>query len=265
MEALTNTVKYLGTPTTRQMSRGAVNTRLVVLTMTTVLRTCPRCKGEFPATLEYFSQNKHRKNGLQCYCKTCKKAEGRNRYPQKLERMQQLGETFIEGRWIQKHWSDGESGFIQLKKNSIAIVDLFDVERLVTLGRWCYSNGYALNRSKTVDGNRQMHRIIWKLRNGDIPAGMEIDHVNLNRLDNRIKNLRLATHSENLRNVGIWSHNTSGRKGVHWYKARNRWVAEIHVNKKRIFLGYFANIEDAAKAYSEASVKYHGEFARPFG
>lgn len=103
------------------------------------------------------------------------------------------------------------------------------------------------------------HRLAWYMMTGEWPA-REIDHKNSNTADNRWSNLRLATHSQNMHNVGSKSHNSSGFKGVN--KRGNLWQARIAVNGKRHFLGNFATAKAAAEAYSIASQKMCGEFAR---
>lgn len=90
----------------------------------------------------------------------------------------------------------------------------------------------------------------------------QIDHRNGNGLDNRRKNLRVATNGGNQRNCAIPNTNTSGYKGVSFYKKRNTFNAYIHVKNKRINLGYFYSAKHAAKIYNEAAKKYFGEFAR---
>jgi hypothetical protein len=88
-----------------------------------------------------------------------------------------------------------------------------------------------------------------------------IDHVNGVRHDNRIKNLRLATHEENLRNSNMPSNNTSGIKGVSWHSAGRKWVAYVNVTKKRFNLGLFDTIEEAEQAVRAARELNHGKFA----
>jgi len=96
----------------------------------------------------------------------------------------------------------------------------------------------------------------------DCPEGMEVDHINLNTLDNRRSNLRICTRKENSLNKPKQKNNTSGYKGVCWFKRKKRWKSTIHVNKKTIHLGFYNTPEEAYAAYCEASKKYHGEFGR---
>lgn len=105
------------------------------------------------------------------------------------------------------------------------------------------------------------HRLAWLWMTGEWPQNV-IDHINLNGCDNRWNNLRLATISQNGANIRAPSHNTSGTKGVHWDNKRRKWIAQIKVNRKLIFLGRFDTIESARKSYSIAAHEYFGEFAR---
>lgn len=104
------------------------------------------------------------------------------------------------------------------------------------------------------------HRVSWALYYGVWPS-RHIDHINGCRADNRIKNLREATNSENLMNRGKQSNNTSGYKGVYYRKDRSKWQAHIHLNGRNIYLGRFNTAEDAHKAYINAAMHMHGEFA----
>lgn len=105
------------------------------------------------------------------------------------------------------------------------------------------------------------HRVAWAIHMVEWPDA-QIDHINCNKTDNRIANLRLASPSGNMHNVGKRTNNTSGRKGVSFDKGRGKWVASICINWEKMHLGYFEDVESAHRAYSEAAEKYHGQFAR---
>ena len=88
-----------------------------------------------------------------------------------------------------------------------------------------------------------------------------LDHVNRNPADNRIANLRECSHSQNCMNKGQRTDNTSGFKGVHWDKESRKWRVYIEIGEKRIHIGRFDSINNAARAYNIAVIKYFGEFA----
>lgn len=104
------------------------------------------------------------------------------------------------------------------------------------------------------------HRVIWALLHGRWPA--EVDHVNMNRADNRPANLREASSAENKHNRAKQSNNTSGFKGVSFNKRSGKFCARLSVNKKCRSLGYFETAEQAHEAYQAAAKEMHGAFAR---
>lgn len=105
-----------------------------------------------------------------------------------------------------------------------------------------------------------VHRLAWLYVHGSLPEKC-IDHINGDKKDNRICNLRLATPQQNAFNKGKKSNNTSGYKGVYLNKRRNMWVAQARINKKNFYLGAFKTPEEASVAYRKFSKKNHGEFA----
>jgi len=94
------------------------------------------------------------------------------------------------------------------------------------------------------------------------PDGVEVDHRNGHSLDNRTWNLRFATTQQNQFNRGKNRNNTSGYKGVTWEKSTGKYQAQIRVNGQTKHLGRFDDKIDAAHAYDQAALKYHGRFAR---
>lgn len=103
------------------------------------------------------------------------------------------------------------------------------------------------------------HRLIWWLVYGALPDKF-IDHINGDKSDNRLSNLRLATDAENKRNVGPRSHNTSGFKGVSYDRQTGRWLAHATFNGKGVHLGRHASKEAAAEAYQNFARRNHGPF-----
>lgn len=103
------------------------------------------------------------------------------------------------------------------------------------------------------------HRLAWLYVYGVWPEN-QIDHINGDKSDNRIHNLREATFIENLRNRGKYKNNTSGYKGVYFDKKRNSWFAKIFHEKKSIHLGTYNTPIEASKAYAVKAKELHGDF-----
>lgn len=94
------------------------------------------------------------------------------------------------------------------------------------------------------------------------PVGMLVDHINMDRLDNRRSNLRICTNQQNRWNTKIQSNNTTGIKGVYFSKQRRKFVAQIKFNGKFKNLGGFPSAAEAAEAYRIAAIDQRGEFVR---
>ena len=119
------------------------------------------------------------------------------------------------------------------------------------------SHGYicvGINRN-----SYRAHRLIFLMHKGYLPK--TIDHINGDTLDNRIENLRAATRGQNQHNRKTNANNTSGYKGVSWYKKRKKWISKIKLEGKAIHLGYFDNLEEAAEVVRKAREEVHGDFA----
>lgn len=116
------------------------------------------------------------------------------------------------------------------------------------------ARGYVRGRNK---GRRiLLHRLIT-----NAAQDMVVDHISHDKLDNRLNNLRICTHRENMMNTPRRTNNTSGYKGVVWFKRDSLWVAQIRAEGRMINLGRYKDINDAIDAYKSASIKYFGEFA----
>lgn len=103
------------------------------------------------------------------------------------------------------------------------------------------------------------HRLAWFYVYGEWPAG-DIDHINRNRSDNRIANLRIATNSQNQANTVA---RTAGKlKGAYWHKRKSKWTSHICCEGKIRHLGYFDTESEAHAAYSLTAVELFGSFAR---
>ncbi len=152
---------------------------------------------------------------------------------------------------------------IPLTQGQYAIVDPEDFERLNN-HKWHVNRGantYYACRFSRIGKKRvsiKMHRQII-----NPPDHLFVDHINRNGLDNRKANLRPATRSQNSLNKSSIKTKPSSSKyrGVSWSKSQKKWHAQIGLNGKYKFIGYFDDEIQAAKAYDEAAKHYHKEFA----
>lgn len=105
------------------------------------------------------------------------------------------------------------------------------------------------------------HRLAWFYVHGKWPKKL-LDHRNLLKSRNVIKNLRQCNHSQNKANRRKQRNNTSGVKGVYWHKRAHRWIAQIMVKKRNTYLGSYKSKRAAALAYRTAAKVSFGEFSR---
>ena len=125
-------------------------------------------------------------------------------------------------------------------------------------GAYSTSDGYIY---VSIDGKKQAApRLIFLLLKGYLPE--EIDHIDRNRTNNKIDNLREANHAQNMFNCSKHISNTSGIKGVSWCDTTKSWQARIRVGKgNRISVGYFKSLDKAEQAMKIARLQYHGVYA----
>lgn len=127
------------------------------------------------------------------------------------------------------------------------------VPKTLEAGTLMKSNGYLYVQ---VHGRLYpVRRVVMLMCYGFYGEGLDVDHINHVRNDNRLFNLRFVTRSENSKNQSLSSKSTTGVTGVSFLKARKKYIAQIGVNRKLIYLGMFETLEEAA-ARAEANLKY---------
>lgn len=145
--------------------------------------------------------------------------------------------------------------------------ELFDYSN----GNLCAKYGYQPKLTPITNHHRYirmrvdgvvytLHRLIFIYHYGYAPK--IIDHINNDRSDNRIENLREATQQQNCLNRKVHKNNRSGIKNVYFDKGCQKWGVQITIGKKRKAIGYFEDIEFAELVAIEARNKFHGTFAR---
>jgi len=148
------------------------------------------------------------------------------------------------------------------KNNEVSgniIVDEDNIELLSKYKWYCSNYGYIVSRKKTkVKGNiLLMHQLLIGKKKGFV-----VKHINKNKLDNRICNLKHVSYSISNHSRSIDKNNTTGVRGVHYLKNSKKWKVRISVNKRHIYLGLFTNIKEAINARIQAEKKYYGEIMK---
>ena len=112
----------------------------------------------------------------------------------------------------------------------------------------------------TVDGALYyVHRLTFLYCNGYLPK--MLDHINNDRHDNRIENLREANRNQNSHNRVINKNNTSGVKGVTFHKKTGKWMARVRYNLDIIYCGIYSELKDAEIAVKKKREQLHGKYA----
>lgn len=149
---------------------------------------------------------------------------------------------------------------IKLSDGCVCLVDDDDLDLLSQYSWFCDRHKYVA-RSYRIRGKKShqyMHRYLLN------PSKQKVvDHINANGLDNQRSNLRTCTSRQNNYNLRIRNDNTSGFKGVYWFEKRNKWIAQIMTDTgKRLHLGCFTDLKEAAHIYNQFAEQLFGEFAR---
>lgn len=153
---------------------------------------------------------------------------------------------------------DGSIAYGELPSGDVFIVDADMIEKIKSVSFYFASKGGNGSQRYVMDNcGRPLHDHLFEHR-----AGYEIDHINLDTLDNRRCNIRYCTHQQNQMNQPLQRNNTSGVSGVSYYPPRHKFRARIKVNQKEIHLGYFDTFEDAVKARNIGMLCMFGQYGR---
>jgi hypothetical protein len=120
----------------------------------------------------------------------------------------------------------------------------------------CTPNGSGYKQVCINHKTYSAHRVIWAFHYGEWPAN-QIDHINGDRGNNDISNLRVVTSAENGRNQRRRRTNVSGHMGVHWNKKCSKWQAQLSVGGDKKYLGLFDDIEEAVAVRAKANIEYN--------
>lgn len=153
---------------------------------------------------------------------------------------------------------------VDLGRGYFTTVDADLWERRLRHYKWkVMFGGGRLNRNKKpyaythLGCTYGMHRMIM-----NPPMGLHVDHINGDSLDNRRANLRLCTRSQNGANVTTPTRNKTNYKGLWWCPSIKKWGVGIKCKGVRYHVGFYGRPIDAARAYDQAALALHGEFAR---
>lgn len=151
-----------------------------------------------------------------------------------------------------------DDGLIGYGLTSTGEVFLFDADNYPLIKDTTWYRCNKCNEGSSYIGDRSgvcIHRYIV-----EAPNGFEIDHINLNPLDNRKSNLRVCTHQQNQCNQPLQTNNTSGVTGVSFYARRSKYRARIKYLQKEVHLGYYISFIEAVQARNEGMRCLFGEY-----
>lgn len=155
---------------------------------------------------------------------------------------------------------DGRTAYGELTSGQVFVIDADMLDKIKTVNFYYYKKGRDTAYYVTGNHWRALHDYLFEHR-----PGYEIDHINLDTLDNRRCNIRYCTHQQNQMNQPLQRNNTSGVSGVSYYPPRHKFRARIKIGQHDIHLGYFDTFADAVKARDMGMRCMFGQYGRYSG
>ena len=153
---------------------------------------------------------------------------------------------------------DGSIAYGHLPDGIVFMVDAASLDKIAGISFYRNYRDLTGKILYVMDRRRkQLHRHLV-----DVPKGYEVDHINLDTLDNRLCNLRVCTHQQNQCNQPRQRNNTSGVTGVSFYKPRGKYRARIKICQHDIHLGYYQTFEEAVQARNVGMACMFGDYGR---
>lgn len=142
------------------------------------------------------------------------------------------------------------------------LVDLSSYELIKEYSWHKHQDGYLRTCVGKYENGKNHYFLMHKLILGDVNNDFEVDHINGKPNDNRLNNLRVIQHSNNMKNCKLYHTNSSGHKGVYCSKSGSKWKACIGLNGEQIHIGTFVNKQDAIDARKKFEKDLYKEFSR---
>lgn len=151
---------------------------------------------------------------------------------------------------------DGQTAYGEMPDGSVFMIDSDRLPEVSDINFYLCRKGYGQEYPMDCNG-RALHSHLFPHRDG-----YEVDHINLNTLDNRRRNIRYCTHQQNQINQPLQKNNTSGVSGVSWYPPRHKFRARIKIGQHEIHLGYYETFLEAVQARNVGMKCMFGEYGR---
>lgn len=151
---------------------------------------------------------------------------------------------------------DGQIAYGEMPDGSVFMIDADRISEVSDINFYLCRKGYGQEYPMDRNG-RTLHAHLFPHKDG-----YEVDHINLNTLDNRRRNIRYCTHQQNQINQPLQKNNTSGVSGVSWYPPRQKFRARIKIGQHEIHLGYYKTFLEAVQARNVGMECMFGEYGR---